>query len=360
MMRKKMHPPAGSRPGTLAIHASSQRPRIRVVFYDEATLVEEDVADVARLRDRIEDGLRVWVDVQGLGDERVIRELADLFSIHPLALEDVVNVPGHPKAEIYENHLLIIARMVLPHDEHFDVEQVGLVVGHNHVVSFQERQGDVFEPIRNRLRSAAGLIRRSGPDYLAYALWDAIVDAYFPVVESLSEQVDDLEDQILERPTPAQLRRLSRIRSHLVALRRSVVPQGEAVRMLIREENPFVTSTVRVYLRDVHDHCVQTAEVIDTSREVIVGLMSLHLAASGNRTNEVMKLLTLVASLFVPLTFIAGLYGMNFKYMPEIGMRWAYPAVLGLMVTVAAGMLLYFWRKGWLWSPEEDDEDEED
>ena len=210
--------------------------------------------------------------------------------------------------------------------------------------------------MRARLRYGQGFLRRSGPDYLAYALWDAVVDAYYPTVEHLSDELEELEERVLERPAAEVLRRLHRIKASLVTLRRSIGPQREAVNALIRDPNPLVTEAVRVFLRDVYDHCVQTAEAIDSAREMVSGLMNLYLSVVSNRTNDVMKVLTIVASIFVPLTFMAGVYGMNFERMPELHVDWAYPALLVSMLVVGLGMLLFFRRKGWIGAPRDEDD----
>lgn len=357
-MIKKMKPPVGARPGTLAIPASSPPPKIYRFTYSPDVFDEGAVADVASLADLPRDAV-TWIDVQGLGSEDVLRQLGDVFAIHPLALEDVVNVPVRPKVESYVDQLLIILRMIRPAAddarEDFAIEQVSLVVGPHYVLSFQERYGDVFDSVRARLRWGKGYLRRHGADYLAYALWDGIVDAYYPVVETIGDELEEMEERVLARPAAAVLRRLNRIKRSLQTLRRSIGPQREAVNVLIRDDNPLVTDAVRVFLRDVYDHCVQTAEAIDSAREMVSGLMNLYLSVVSNRTNDVMKVLTIVASIFVPLTFMAGIYGMNFEHMPELQASWGYPALLVSMVVVGGGMAFYFYRKGWIGTPKEDE-----
>ena len=355
---KKRHPPVGARPGTLAIAATAAAPKIHRFTYTEDVFDEGEVKDVATLRESVRAGAKRWIHVQGLGDESLLREIESTFSIHPLALEDVVNVPCQPKAEVYDDHLLIIMRMAHGRGDEIVTEQVGLVLGRGHVLSFQEGQGDVFAAVRARLRSGVGRIRRAGVDYLAYALWDAIIDAFYPLVESLGEELEELEDEVMERPTHTTLLRLNRIKGSLLSLRRAIAPQREAVNMLIRDENPFVGAMVRTFLRDVYDHCVQTAEAIDAAREMVNGLMNMYLSVVSNRTNEVMKVLTIVASIFVPLTFMAGIYGMNFEFMPELHHRAGYPLLLVTMLGVAAGLILYFRHKGWIGSKGDEDDEE--
>ena len=347
-MFRKRHPPAGSRPGTLVIHAQAQRPVIRVMKFKPDHLEEHDIAGVAELKGLLEENTVCWIDVRGLGDEKVLREFAHLFSIHPLALEDVVNVPQRPKIERFEKHTLCITRMVLLRDEGIEPEQVSLFVGSNYVLTFQERSGDVFDPIRNRIRQGGPLLRSSGPSYLAYALLDAVIDGYYPILETFGEKLETLEDEIVANPHPSVLLEIHQAKRDLLAMRRAIWPQREAVNALIRDENPLITDAVRVYLRDCYDHCVQIMDGVETYRELAGGLMDVYLSSLGNRQNEVMKVLTIMASIFIPLTFMAGIYGMNFENMPELRSAWGYPLLLATMVVVAVGMTLYFRRKGWL------------
>jgi magnesium transporter len=320
-----------------------------LIRFSEDHIEERSPQTVEEVRELRASGGQLWLDVQGLGDEQILRELADLFSIHPLALEDVVHVPIRPKTEPYDHNLLVVSRMLRSTEEtDIDTEQVSILVGNDFVVTFQEVYGDVLDPVRQRLQVAGSLMRRSGPDYLAYAILDTIIDAYFPVIERLGDHIETLEERVLEQASPEVLRELTEIKGTLLNLRRAVVPQREAVNTLIREENEFVSEKVRMYLRDTYDHIVQTTESVEVARELVNGLMNTYLSVVSNRMNEVMKTLTIVASLFVPLTFMAGIYGMNFEHMPELHVRWAYPALLGAMGVTAVGMLVYFWRKGWL------------
>jgi len=262
-------------------------------------------------------------------------------------------VPQLPKAEAYDDHDLLLARMVradLP--DRTDLEQVGIFLGKDHVLTFQDTYGDVLDPVRNRIRQGGGPIRKLGADYLAYAILDTIVDAYFPVLERLGNRLEDLETRILGHPDPSSLEELNDVRKHLVRLRRAIWPQRDAVHRMVRDESEYRGEAVRVYLRDTHDHCVQCAEVVEGYREIASGLFNTYLSMVGHRTNEIMKVLTIMASIFIPLTFLVGVYGMNFRHMPELGVRWAYPALLALMAGVGAGMLLWFRRRGWIGSRE--------
>jgi len=348
-MRQTRKPAIGSRPGTLVIDPRAAKPVMRAFVYDATTIDEhepQDIDDVKKLR---EGGRKLWVDVQGLGDEQLLRDLAALFSIHALALEDVVHVPIRPKAESYDQHLLVVSRMLnVDRSNRLDVEQVSLFIGSDYILTFQEKQGDVLDPVRERLRIEGSRIRTKSSDYLGYAILDTIIDAYFPVVESMGDRIEHLEELVLSKATPDTLRKLNTIKGQLLVLRRAITPQREALNAMIRDENELVSQNVRVYLRDTYDHIVQTSEAVEVSRELINGLMNTYLSVVSNRMNEVMKVLTIVASIFVPLTFMAGIYGMNFEYMPELGVKAGYPILMGAMAIVAFGMVVFFWAKGWI------------
>ncbi len=348
-MFRKRHPSVGASPGTLMIPEDSERPTIRVMSYDAEGLQETTIENTAELAQALEPGNITWVDVQGFGDEETIKKIGEVFSIHRVALEDIVNIPQRPKKETYDRQVLLVTRMVSVSDSGaIEMEQVSLLIGEHYVVSFQERHGDILDPVRSRLRSGNGPIRRLGSDYLAYAIADTIVDGYYPVIDAIGDHLELLESSVLLNPSSALLQDLNRTKNMLVNLRRAVWPQRESINSLIRDDDALITPDVRVYLRDTYDHCVQTAEVIEMYREMAAGLMNTYLSAVANRTNDVMKVLTIMASVFIPLTFLAGIYGMNFEHMPELHMQWAYPAVWCAMIATAGGMLCYFWRKGWL------------
>ncbi len=348
---KKRHPNIGASPGTLVIDDDSPAPKIRMMSYDSDQCNEYEITNAEDLVAALDPENVTWVDVQGFGDEETIRKIGAMFEIHPLAMEDIVNMPQRPKTEGYNNQVLIITRMVrVTSSNGVDMEQVSLLLGENCVLTFQERYGDILDPVRNRIRSGTGRMRHSGPSYLTYAIIDAIVDGYYPVIEEIGDHLEQLETIVVENPSSRVLLDLNRTKNMLVNLRRAVWPQREAVNSLIRDENPLVTDEVRVFLRDTYDHSVQTAEVIEMYREMSTGLMNTYLSAIANRTNDVMKVLTIMASIFIPLTFMAGIYGMNFEHMPELHVRWAYPAVWVAMTVTATGMLAFFWRKGWIGS----------
>jgi len=333
----------------LAIPSGATKSVLRVLSYDEESIEEHDSPNLEGIRELKEAGRRLWVDVQGLGDEKLLRGLAELFEIHPLALEDLANVPVRPKTESYDRQLLVITQIPRSTDEQdLNVRQVSVVIGRDFLLSFQEGREDALEPVRKRLKVENSLMRRSSSDYLGYAILDTIVDAYHPVVESMGTRIEELEEQVLADASPETLRELNSTKGQLLVLRRAITPQREAVNKLIRDESELVSQTVRTYLRDTYDHVVQTTEAVESARELVNGLINTYLSVISNRMNEVMKTLTIVASIFVPLTFLAGIYGMNFENMPELQKQWAYPALLVLMTLTAGGMVLYFWRKGWI------------
>lgn len=350
---KKRHPGIGARPGTLMIADDAPPPKIRMISFDPDEVHEQEVSNSQDLASALVPDNITWVDVQGFGDEQLIREIGELFSIHPLAMEDVVNMPQRPKVELYDSQVLIITRMVsMKGQATVDMEQVTLVMGESYVLTFQERYGDVLDPVRERIRTGQGRpIRRNGSGYLSYAIIDTIVDAYYPVLEALGDHLELLEDIVVENPAGDVLRQLNRTKNMLVNLRRAIWPQREAVNSLIRDDNALIDDEVRVFLRDTYDHCVQTAEVVEMYREMATGLMNTYLSSIANRTNEVMKVLTIMASVFIPLTFLAGIYGMNFDHMPELHVWWAYPLIWLTMLLVGVGMMGFFWKKGWIGTP---------
>jgi magnesium transporter len=349
MFLRKRHPPPGSRPGTLVIPPEALPPAIHVIDYTADAIRECEITDVEALAEYVAGDSVTWVDVQGIGDEATIRRIGDIFALHPLALEDAINVPQRPKAEVYERFQLFITRMTrCASSAEIEVEQLSIFLGERFVLTLQERYGDIFDPIRDRLRSGLGPIRRAGADYLAYAIIDMVIDGYYPVLEAIGDSLEDLEEETLEEARPAHLRRMYAAKRQLLELRRAIWPQREAINALIRTEHPLVGQEVRLYLRDCYDHAVQVIDVTESYRELVGTLMDLYLSMMGQRTNEVMKVLTVMATIFIPLTFVAGVYGMNFAHMPELAVPWAYPAVLGVMALTAGAMVVYFWRRGWI------------
>jgi len=350
-MLAKRRPPVGARPGTLAIPPGSPPPRIHVFEYSSGGVEERSVEDPRELERVGATPDTTWIDIQGMGDEGVLRRVAELFGIHPMALEEAVNIPQRAKSEIYEAHQLLVARAPLLEDGELDFPQVCLIVGRNYLVTFQDRYFGFFDSVRDRIRAGIGPIRSGGPGYLAYALIDSLVDRFYPVVEGLSVQLDELEDLVLGDPDAEDLMRIHRVRRDVASLRRVGWPQRDTLHEVVRSPSPFLDDEVRVYLRDVDDNMGQVMGRVDFCREVAVGLMDIYLSSASHRQNEIMKVLTLMASLFIPLTFIAGIYGMNFEHMPELSRPGGYFTVLGIMAGMAGLMLVYFRRRGWLGRP---------
>ncbi len=348
---RKRRPPVGSPPGTLMLAEDAQQPRMKAIWYSGDEIEELDVVDAEHVRAVRDRGGVLWLDVQGNGDRAVLEAIAAEFAVHPLALEDIVHASSRPKTESYEENELFVARMVkLDPTRHVDVEQVCIIIGRSYVLTFQERHGDgdVFDPIRQRLRQGIGPMRSSGADYLAYALIDTIVDYYYPAMEAISDEMEVLEQRVMVAAEPATLVALNGMKRTLLDLRRGIWPQRDAINALVRGDSRFICEGVRLYLRDTYDHAVQVTDLIETYREIAGGLMGTYLSVVSNRTNEIMKVLTIMASIFIPLTFVVGIYGMNFDSMPELRWRYGYPAVMAVMALLSIGMLHSFWRRGWL------------
>ncbi len=347
-MFTKNNPEVGARPGTLAIPENSPEPRIRVTQYSAGEVEVFDVEDVATLPALVKSDWVTWVDIQGFGNEAKLRGVADAFGLHMIALEHAVNVPQRAKAEAYVGHNLIIARAPLLDNDEMSVPQVCFIVGDGFLVTFQERYLGFFDAVRERIRIGGGQLRKHGADYLAYALIDAMIDRYYPIAQQLSDAIEDLEDWVVENPHPDVLKRIHEIRRQLVVLRRIGHPQREAINSMLRPQSPFFSEDVQVFVRDTRDHIAQIVELIDSSREMASDLADAYLSNVSHRSNEIMKVLTLMASIFIPLTFIAGVYGMNFEYIPELSVRNAYFVVWGLMISTAVFMVVFFRRRGWI------------
>jgi len=351
--RRRRRLPPGTAPGTLVADPDASPSRIRVIRYGPERVEEHEVKTVDEVRAMAGRDPVMWINVDGLGDTAAIGQLGELFGLHKLALEDVVNLSQRAKVEIYPNHLYIVARMI-HYDGQVQSEQLSILLGKDFVLTFQEQPGDMFDPVRERIRGGRGRMRHAGPGYLAYALLDAVIDNYFPVLETFGERLEQLEDEILERPTRKAMASVHDTKRDLLALRRSIWPMRETLNTLLREQIDYFGVEDRPYLQDCYDHTIQVMDIVETHRELGSGLLDVYLSSLGNRTNEIMKVLTMFASIFIPLSFIAGLYGMNFDTevsrwnMPELHWVWGYFFALGLMAAVAAGLLYYFIRNGWI------------
>ncbi len=346
----------GSIPGTLNIEADAELPEIVLIDYNGDRVDRFSKLTPEACAEYLDTESISWVDVKGLGSENILLRLGKVFGLHPLVLEDIVNVPQRPKIEDYPQQLVIITQMVVPKPsgEGFWLEQVSLVVGKNYLLTVQEKpEKDCFRPVRRRIKFNKGTIRSMGADYLAYALWDAIIDGFFPVLEIYGEKIESLEDEVIFNPGNQSLAKVYQVKRELLALRRAIWPQRNALNTLIRDGSSVIDPEILVFLRDCYDHTVQIIDIIETYRELASSLTDIYLSAISNKMNEVMKLLTVISSIFIPLTFIVGIYGMNFDTeispwnMPELNWYWGYPLCWVLMLSVAACLVYFFWRRGW-------------
>lgn len=340
----------GSIPGTLSIEEDASPSILILIDYQADHAIRRQVKSPEECHPFLDKESVSWVDVQGLGSEDILQRLGRVFHLHPLVLEDVVNVPQRPKVEEHADQLVIITRMVMlkPNQEGFISEQVSFVLGKYYLLTVQEEpEYDSFDPVRERIRTNKGTIRSAGPDYLAYALLDATIDGFFPVLEDYGERIEALEDEVIDHPTRETLNKIHQVRRELLSLRRSIWPQREALNKLIRDKSTLISPDVQIYLRDCYDHVIQLLDMVETYRELTSSLMDVYLSSVSNRMNEIMKILTVISTIFIPLTFIVGVYGMNFKNMPELSWRWGYPLVWMVMAAIAAGLVYFFWRRGW-------------
>jgi len=349
---RPIHRKPGTAPGTL-IHTGLRRvDRVRISFmdYDADGLREREVESVERCFPLRDLPTTSWIDVVGLHDVEVVGRLGEHFGLHPLVQEDVVHVGQRPKVEEYDGHLYVVLRMLSFDAESGQVrdEQLSLVLGERYVVSFQEVPGDVFDPVRERIRAGKGRLRSRGSDYLTYALMDAVVDGYYGVLERIGDRIEQLDREVMEDPDESTLHRIHELKRESLVIRKAVWPLRDVLGHLVRSDAELIREETRLYLRDVYDHAVQVLDTVETLRDLASSLTDLYLSSVGQRTNEVMKVLTIMASIFIPLTFLAGIYGMNFERMPELSLPWAYPVLLGVMAVLAGGMVWYFYRKGWL------------
>jgi magnesium transporter len=345
--RRMAHLRPGTAPGTLSPSARREPARISVMRYDASEVVERDGVTLDECVALLDQPGVTWINIDGLGEPEVMARLGERLRFHPLAVEDIFHVPQRPKVEAYADHYLVILRMLRLAPD-IDEEQVSIFFGASYVITVQEREGgDVFEGVRRRIRTGRGRLRAAGPDHLAYALIDSVVDGYFPVIEGLGERLDELEAECITPDSEFLVSQILHLRRDLLTVRRAVWPTREALIAIQRDESTLVTPDTRVFLRDCYDHAVEAIDIIETDRETASSVMEIYLATQNQRLNEVMKVLTVISTLFIPLTFIASIYGMNFESMPELKSRWGYPGVLGLMALVAGSLIYYFKRRHW-------------
>jgi magnesium transporter len=349
---KKRSKKAGLPPGTL-IHIGekkSETPKITIIDYDEASYQEKEIKTIEECLLFKDKPTVTWMNVDGLHQIEILEKIGECYGLHPLVMEDILNTDQRPKMEDYGDYIYIVLKMLDQRNKGNEVitEQISFILGPNFVFSFQEKEGDVFDPIRERIRTNKGRIRKMGVDYLAYSLLDSIVDNYFIILEKLSEKIEYLEDKLVTRPTPETLQTIHHLKREMIFLRKAVWPLREVISGLERNESPLIKESTRIYLRDIYDHTIQAIDTIETFRDMVSGMLDIYLSSVSNRLNSVMKVLTIIATIFMPLTFLAGIYGMNFKYMPELEWRWGYPAVWLIMTGIGVLMLVYFKKKNWL------------
>lgn len=350
---KSRRPPPGSPPGTFVPSLNPVSSVVTLMAYDAERLIEQHVEIQAFLHSAPQDLPVSWVHVQGLGDLEALRALGERFGLHPLVLEDILHLDQCSKWEAHEDHLFLV--MHLPDiKDNLCLHQFSLVLGRRYVLTFLDLPCEVFRPVCARLKDATGRLRRCGPDYLAYTLIDTIVDHYFPVLEQVGDRVETLEKVTLTDPEADVLSHIHAVKRDLLSLRRTLWPQREVLNELIQEETAFIQPATMLYLRDCADHAFQLLDMVEIYREVASELIDIYLSSTSARLSEVMKVLTMIATIFIPLSFIAGIYGMNFDpnaspwNMPELGWYWGYPLALTIMLSVGLGMLVFFWRRGWI------------
>ena len=349
---KKRSKKAGLPPGTL-VHIGekkSETPKITIMDYDETNFQEKEIKTIEECLLFKDKPTVTWINIDGLHQIEILEKIGECYGLHPLVLEDILNTDQRPKMEDYSNYIYIVLKMLDQGNKSNEIatEQISLILGPNFVFSFQEKEGDVFDPIRERIRNGKGRIRKMGGDYLSYALLDSIVDNYFIILEKLSEKIEYLEEKLITRPTPETLQTIHHIKREMIFLRKAIWPLREVIGGLERNESSLIKESTKIYLRDIYDHTIQTIDTIETFRDMVSGMLDIYLSSVSNRLNSVMKVLTIIATIFMPLTFLAGIYGMNFKYMPELEWGWGYPVLWLIMIGIGIFMLAYFKKKNWL------------
>jgi len=349
---RKRSEKVGLPPGTI-VHIGerkAQKHRITIVDYDETKFQERELETIEESFPFKDTSTITWINIDGLHQLEIIERIGKHFNIHPLILEDIANTEQRPKMEDFDDYLFLILKMICfeEKDKRIKVEQVGLILGPNFVISFQEEKGNVFDPVKQRIISGKGRIRTRGADYLAYALIDVIVDGYFLIIERIGDQIEDLEEDLLDGPRPETMQDIHSLKREMLQFRKSVCPLQEIIRRLERGESDMFNESTEIYLKDVHDHTIHVIDTIEIFHDMLSGLLDLYISSISNKMNEIMKVLTIIATIFIPLTFIAGVYGMNFKYMPELDWRYGYPMVLLIMFIIGVGIMIYARKKGWL------------
>lgn len=341
----------GLAPGSLVFTGEKkmEKPEIQLILFDEESIKEEQFDSIDDALRRVEKtDLVCWLNIDGLHESSLVQYLVEQSKIHKLSGEDILSVGQRPKLDEYEKYLHVVANMFMILDDDIEKEQITLLIFDNLLISFQEKTGDVFDHVRNRLRSSSGQIRRRKADYLGYALLDSIVDQYFVILEHYGEHIEELEEELLDRPSENILSKLHSVRRKAINIRRAVYPMREVVSRYEKSDSKLIDSETKLFLRDLYDHTIQVIETVEVFRDSVNGLLDLYMNSISNRMNNVMKVLTIVSTIFIPLTFIAGIYGMNFKYMPELEYQYGYMIVMIAMFIISIGMIIFFKKKKWL------------
>jgi magnesium transporter len=344
--------PVGLPPGSL-LHTGTNEPEkiyLSMIEYTEDQYVEKKGVSLDECLEGIDNPLMTWIQVNGVSNAKTVASIGQHFKFHPLVLEDILSSGQRSKLDIYHNQVFIVVRL-LQYDDSIKTlkdEQVSLVFGPNYLISFVEDNKNIFQPVQERLRQGSQRIRKLGSDYLAYALLDVIVDHYFVVLEKIDISLDLLEEELMELPKPLTMQKIQHAKRNMIVLRKAAWPMRDVINRFLRLENSLIHQTTQLYLHDIYDHIVQIIDIIEGFRDVVSGLMDIYLSNINIRTNDIVKVLTIVSTIFVPLTFISSLYGMNFEHMPELKSPWAYPIVLLVMLSIATGMLYFFHRKKWI------------
>ncbi|MGQ9609490.1 MAG: magnesium/cobalt transporter CorA [bacterium] len=341
----------GLPPGTLVFtgEKKTESVKITVMDYNEEHLQECELENIDEVSQYKDTETVTWLNINGIHREDIIESIGKRFNIHPLVMEDIMNVKQRPKIEYYDDYVFIVLRMLSYDDSNLDIidEQISLIIMKNFVISFQEMEGDVFDPIRERIRNSSSRMRKMGSDFLAYALMDIVVDNYFIILEKLAESAEILEDRLLYNPGPDITKEINALKRKLILMRKSIWPFREFLSTIGRFDSPIFTETTLLYFRDVYDHTIRLIDTIETLREIITDFLNMNLSSLSNRMNEIMKVLTIISTIFIPITFLAGIYGMNFKFMPELDWRLGYPIVWLIMLSIGGSMLIYFKKKKW-------------
>ena len=349
---KKRKKKVGLPPGTLIYTGDKvkEKPKIKITDYNEEIYDFQEMTEIQRDLTKIEDKLIRWIDIYGLVEVKVIEEIGRQFSLHPLVLEDILSPNQRPKLEDYGSYIFVVIKKLVwnQDDNEFEYEQISLILGKNYVISFQERDTNLFGPIYERIQVPKGRVRLMFADYLFYILIDIIIDNYFIVLEKVGEEIEDMEDLLIKNPEPETLQLIYRLKRSSLELRKSIWPIREVINKLQREQSNLIRDELQIYLRDIYDHIFRISDLLENYRDIIFGMLDMYLSSVSNRMNDIMKVLTIISTIFIPISFLAGFYGMNFRYMPELVQPFAYPILITIMASIALVMLYFFKRKKWI------------